>query len=353
MTAPFSFLSKLLCCCAIWCAAGLFAGSEVDASLVGHINADQQIVLVGDGNEVFALDFASAAGELVPFVSQDDSPFELLIANSSNNVAVGTLGPAVVIDGQLNTGVGYTGEVPESDLVAVWANADDQITSLPVGFDLPVSESLLSGVINFENQLVLMGEGLSVIGLQLTSTEGQLVPLPPGDLTADASPFAIVLANDATGITLGNLGEGVAVDGELLTPITYLGSSPESDLLALWGAEGSSEQRTFTITKEVCGGPLPGDIDGNGEVGFLDFLILSDGFGKPGTFEQGDLDCNGTVDFPDFLILSEFFGTSASTPANVPEPNQVSWLAIVLGWCVVRAKKVGGSSSAVDRSTSN
>jgi|GEM_PF-2563722 len=65
-----------------------------------------------------------------------------------------------------------------------------------------------------------------------------------------------------------------------------------------------------------------GDIDGNGEVGFTDFLVLSESFGKPrGEYTQGDLDGDGRVDFPDFLILAENFGSTTASVATVPEPN--------------------------------
>ena len=61
---------------------------------------------------------------------------------------------------------------------------------------------------------------------------------------------------------------------------------------------------------------LPGDIDGNGEVAFADFLILSANFNQdvePDT--NGDLDGNGTVNFADFLILSANFGATLAPTA--------------------------------------
>lgn len=55
---------------------------------------------------------------------------------------------------------------------------------------------------------------------------------------------------------------------------------------------------------------LAGDVDGDGLVGFSDFLLLSSNFGNTGEGLPGDLDENGTVDFGDFLILAHFFGAS-------------------------------------------
>ena len=54
---------------------------------------------------------------------------------------------------------------------------------------------------------------------------------------------------------------------------------------------------------------IPGDINGDGEVAFADFLILSDAFGSdvdpPGS--GADIDGDGNVGFADFLILSDKF----------------------------------------------
>ena len=46
-----------------------------------------------------------------------------------------------------------------------------------------------------------------------------------------------------------------------------------------------------------------------GLVGFSDFLILANNFGKQNqTYADGDLDLNGTVDFADFLLIADNFG---------------------------------------------
>ena len=59
-------------------------------------------------------------------------------------------------------------------------------------------------------------------------------------------------------------------------------------------------------------GTVPGDIDGDGEVGFADFLILSSNFGNEETsYANGDIDLSGEVDFADFLILADNFGNVA------------------------------------------
>ncbi len=53
---------------------------------------------------------------------------------------------------------------------------------------------------------------------------------------------------------------------------------------------------------------LAGDIDGDGNVAFADFTILSANFGRQdATRDEGDLDGDGQVSFTDFLILSKNF----------------------------------------------
>jgi len=70
---------------------------------------------------------------------------------------------------------------------------------------------------------------------------------------------------------------------------------------------------------------LPGDLDGNGEVAFADFLLLSTNFGKDlPSYADGNIDLQNGVDFADFLVLSSNFGRTlpaASTDAAFGEWN--------------------------------
>ncbi len=79
---------------------------------------------------------------------------------------------------------------------------------------------------------------------------------------------------------------------------------------------GISDPETWNFTTGEGGGSLPGDIDGDGQVQFSDFVILAENFGTsvdPGT--NGDIDGDGVVQFSDFVILSENFGRIAAAPA--------------------------------------
>jgi len=96
------------------------------------------------------------------------------------------------------------------------------------------------------------------------------------------------------------------------------GDATRGGSFAPWGTVGHG-QLIFAGDEAPPG--LIGDIDGDGSVGFPDFLILSNSFGtmvEAGT--SGDLDGDGSVAFPDFLLLSDNFGTEAAA-SSVPEPS--------------------------------
>ena len=89
-------------------------------------------------------------------------------------------------------------------------------------------------------------------------------------------------------------------------------------------------------------GLLAGDLNLDGDVGFPDFLILSDNFGDEaagGVYANGDIDLDGAIGFPDFLVLSNNFGESAAGVAAVPEPSGLlSCSILAVGLLVLRRR---------------
>ncbi len=74
---------------------------------------------------------------------------------------------------------------------------------------------------------------------------------------------------------------------------------------------------------------LPGDLDGDGEVAFADFLDLSNNFGKdPASYPEGNIDLAEGVGFADFLILSDNFGQTTAA-SSVPEPTGFAMLSVM------------------------
>ena len=101
-------------------------------------------------------------------------------------------------------------------------------------------------------------------------------------------------------------------------------------------------------------GTIRGDVDGDKQVQFTDFVAMAFNFGKAGAkYTQGDFNCDGTVQFGDFVILAFNFGksppaaattTAATATATVPEPSGLvlaliglSALAFRRGGTVARA----------------
>lgn len=76
---------------------------------------------------------------------------------------------------------------------------------------------------------------------------------------------------------------------------------------------------------------LPGDLDGDGNVAFIDFLKLAENFGKPSASNvEGNIDLKGGVAFADFLELANNFGKTPSDVAAVPEPGATT--LVLLGF---------------------
>ena len=102
------------------------------------------------------------------------------------------------------------------------------------------------------------------------------------------------------------------------------------DLACVVAAEGAEGLESLLATLNV----LPGDVDANGEVGFLDFLALANNFGSTGVgYTGGDIDGDGAVGFLDFLALANNFGQTSDVAnlAGVPEPNAGLIVSVLLG----------------------
>ena len=84
----------------------------------------------------------------------------------------------------------------------------------------------------------------------------------------------------------------------------------------------SASSRDIIITTDVIrfNTVLSPDFDGDGMVGFADFVQFADVFGSrlgDGTFEvKFDLDSNGAIGFSDFVIFLNDFGKSVSLPGG-------------------------------------
>lgn len=146
----------------------------------------------------------------------------------------------------------------------------------------------------------------------------------------------LVTALDFNGATIDVVADGdISALGDLQLFIAD-SISGELTLNLPEGVAGTFNAETGVLTLGEGGGggdgggdALVGDIDGDGEVAFGDFLILSGAFGNsvdPGT--GADLDGSGEIDFGDFLLLSGNFGATAAAASAVPEPSALALLGV-------------------------
>ena len=116
-----------------------------------------------------------------------------------------------------------------------------------------------------------------------------------GDIDVDLSlAFQEVLFDNAEAyssyrLTFPTLKDAAAANSMQIAEVEFLGEAAEVDT-----------PDAVTV----------GDFDGDGSVGFSDFLVLSASFGNAATPAEGDIDGDGSVGFTDFLVLSDNFGKS-------------------------------------------
>ena len=80
---------------------------------------------------------------------------------------------------------------------------------------------------------------------------------------------------------------------------------------------------------------LPGDLDGNGDVSFSDFLTLATNFGaQSASYTDGDINLEHGVTFEDFLVLSKNFGQTPGSTVAAAVPEPFSMLIAMLGLLV-------------------
>ena len=136
-----------------------------------------------------------------------------------------------------------------------------------------------------------------------------------------------VFAIDATAETALATGVGTSVKqfGFLPAPSTDCNVDGKVDSADL-SCVSSIEYRDAVL---AVLNTLPGDLDGNGDVSFADFLVLSANFGTDlRSYADGNIDLNDGIEFADFLVLSNNFGMTAQGVAAVPEPFGLVLMAL-------------------------
>ncbi len=232
------------------------------------------------------------------------------------------------------------GDVDFRDFSIISANFGQ--TSFTVGGETERVE--LSVSVNEDGLLVVTPAGpVSLVGLEVTALGGRL-----SSSSGDANePFLVLAQPSHDTVFWSNLGDATLLEGELVTGVE--GAAPE--LLGLrWIQEGSDEVFAVPLSEQVVETLMLGDIDEDGEVGFMDYLIQSKNFGKSAGSEAGDMDGDGVIQFADFLVLAgnygnsiadfeEKYGISPGMVASIPEPSSGAMLLACLAMLTGRRRR--------------
>ena len=91
---------------------------------------------------------------------------------------------------------------------------------------------------------------------------------------------------------------------------------------AIMSRDGQFETISLNVTIALLSVPSP-DFDGDGRVGFTDFVLFADRFGSTrgdGIYEvKYDLDVDGAIGFADFVIFARDFGKEVSSSSSTPK----------------------------------
>lgn len=123
--------------------------------------------------------------------------------------------------------------------------ATDVIAAMPEG-GANLNDSLVVISLNAENQLVLTGDGQSIVGLEIKSPSEGLVPVEGGN----ANPFQFLLLNTPSNVTYASINSGVVLDEPLVLSVG-LKSTDVSDLSVSYGVAGTS-----TAVEALIASPL-------------------------------------------------------------------------------------------------
>ncbi|MDP6039453.1 MAG: hypothetical protein QGG64_12955 [Candidatus Latescibacteria bacterium] len=230
--------------------------------------------------------------------------------------------------------VSNDGDTPEVQIpirAAVRLADPGEAIAGPVAVDLDLADgnqavSLRSGVTAGDVvTMQVFANGLpsvSGVGFLLMFDPNALAFVVDGFTGGNFIPGATYLATDWGGILdvggvalSGDRGEGSGLIGHVRFEVKE--GFADSTFLAVTqigftGSDGSlQEERVRIIARLEAGQVVVGDFDGDGAVGFADFLLFAAAFG--GTDPQFDLNDDGVVGFADFLIFGQAYG--ASKPA--------------------------------------
>lgn len=104
---------------------------------------------------------------------------------------------------------------------------------LCIAFSGQVLSQGLSAVLNDDGLIVVSGDNISLVGFELQSNDGLLVPVPNNN----PEPFQLLLANNEKQIAYAAPSEPVLLTGDLVLGAGYDGTAEQfySDIVGEWG----------------------------------------------------------------------------------------------------------------------
>ena len=178
---------------------------------------DFRFVLHGQGTNLVGMDFRSASGSMDP--GDSPAPFEFILANTPEQVAIGVLGGSVAIDGTVKLDTGWNFLSGDRDVV-FYVGVPGQTD--PVGpfqllnstYDVHGDGTLPEVSVDDSGDISLGGFDTVVKSVRILSPGGWLIPID------DPAPFSLVETNTPNEIVLISE-EGVTTNDLLRLPIQW------------------------------------------------------------------------------------------------------------------------------------
>jgi hypothetical protein len=267
----------------------------------GSAELSQIEVVTGSSQAEINL-FGYASGFATVQVSVDGATAERISVYLEEWVPIGS-GPIGQIVLDLDTAFG-----DQQTRVNQSLSAGDEVT-----IDIVITEELTAGTQGAEIALLYDSDILSYSGFTTMGVfdGAAAIETPGGDTVTVSIALLGGLATQPSG-TIGQaifqLREEATGDATITILRAQLGG-PDGQMPLTLGTGGS------TVLLGVGSGEATPDFDGDGEVGFTDFIAFASVFGASSGSENYDalfdLDGSGDIGFGDFLIFAQAFGSSA------------------------------------------
>ena len=345
---------------------------------------DDRIYLHGDGNQnerLAGIEAKSVGGHLdlesvevpgfgpfdlkLPFVAATG----VVVEKNPDSIVIGVLGAdnRIDVEGAVATSIFYSNEEgPTNDLqvnvglgetpgicdgnnptpgrvVSVDFNSDSFLSPKCLSLGKLPQQSTGQELLRHSDAIALFTSGSEVTVTSYSFSGSSVFDIPDfapvvlNSSPSEASTFDLVMdasqtGHHRTGFTFfGNDAEGndvvaivpLSVAGRVISPADLADCNEDGAINAadLMCARRDTLDQILSAT-----GTQLGDLDGDGIVGFDDFLKLSANFGPRiwigdnlTSYGDGDIDVNGEVEFADFLLFSANFGKSSADAQAVPE----------------------------------